>query len=299
MLAKNLKNKRISLSSWLLMLYTAIFLSGCVSSSKYEELQAQQQLTAQQRDELSQQKSALESENQALQARIDEMNAKAEELAKQLEATNSELQAKQKQLGNLDKELKETTASLEANKKRLSETAEILVNKDEALKAKEAELAKASEYMKRTNVLYDQLVNELKGELEANQVKVQEMKDGINVNLSEEILFPSGSADLNEGGQKVITRVSGKLKGKEYQIIVAGFTDNIPIRGNLAKRYPTNWELAGARAASVVRLLQKSGIDSDKLIASSYGDNFPVATNETDEGRAQNRRIEIRLRPVK
>ena len=77
-----------------------------------------------------------------------------------------------------------------------------------------------------------------------------------------------------------------------------GFTDNVPIRGNLAKRYPTNWELAGARAASVVRLLESTGIDSTKLIASSYGDNFPVASNDTEEGRAQNRRIEIRLRPL-
>jgi chemotaxis protein MotB len=180
----------------------------------------------------------------------------------------------------------------------LQEASEVLTAKDKALKLKEEELRKASEYMKRTNQLYDQLVGELKGELEANQVKVKEMKDGINVNLSEEILFPSGSAQLNQSGQEVITRVSKKLVGKEYQIIVVGFTDNIPIRGSLAKRYPTNWELAGARAASVVRLLEKTGVDKQKLVATSYGENFPVASNETEEGRAQNRRIEIRLRPV-
>ena len=79
---------------------------------------------------------------------------------------------------------------------------------------------------------------------------------------------------------------------------MAGFTDNIPIRGSLTKKFPTNWELAGARAASVVRLLEKEGVDKLKLTAVSYGENQPVASNDTPEGRSQNRRIEIRMRPV-
>jgi len=289
-----------------------VLLSGCVSSSKYEALQAEHQQTTSERDQLLKDKAALEDKIAALQTKLDEMQSKAQQLdaelaqtsaildskKKELQSTQSRLDTTQNQLKATSTELDATSQRLETAKSSLSEASDVLAKKDQALKEKEEELQKASAYMKRTNELYDQLVGELKNEVAAKQVKVKEMKDGINVNLSEDILFPSGSADLNKSGQEVITRVSNKLAGKEYQIIVVGFTDNVPIRGNLAKRYPTNWELAGARAASVVRLLESTGIDSTKLIASSYGDNFPVASNDTEEGRAQNRRIEIRLRPL-
>ena len=289
-----------------------VLLSGCVSSSKYEALQAEHQQTTSERDQLLKDKAALEDKIAALQTKLDEMQSKAQQLdaelaqtsaildskKKELQSTQSRLDTTQNQLKATSTELDATSQRLETAKSSLSEASDVLAKKDQVLKEKEEELQKASAYMKRTNELYDQLVGELKNEVAAKQVKVKEMKDGINVNLSEDILFPSGSADLNKSGQEVITRVSNKLAGKEYQIIVVGFTDNVPIRGNLAKRYPTNWELAGARAASVVRLLESTGIDSTKLIASSYGDNFPVASNDTEEGRAQNRRIEIRLRPL-
>jgi chemotaxis protein MotB len=276
----------------------ALTLSSCVSSSKYKELETQHQQTTGERDKLLEEKTQLEANLAELRSKAEELDANLNSKRKELETMQQQLDATHGQLKATTAELTSTTDRLENTKMSLMEASEVLTAKDEALKQKEEELRKASEYMKRTNQLYDQLVGELKNELETNQVKVKEMKDGINVNLSEEILFPSGSAELNQSGQEVITRVSSKLAGKEYQIIVVGFTDNIPIRGNLAKRYPTNWELAGARAASVVRLLEKTGIESKKLVATSYGENNPVAPNETEDGRAQNRRIEIRLRPV-
>ncbi len=284
--------------SLLIFIALVLTLSACVSSSKYKELESQHQQTTGERDQLLQEKADLEASLSELQSKAKELDANLDNKRKELESMQQQLDTTQGQLKATSAELNSTTERLENTKMSLQEASEVLTAKDEALKQKEEELRKASEYMKRTNQLYDQLVGELKNELASNQVKVKEMKDGINVNLSEEILFPSGSAELNQSGQEVITRVSSKLAGKEYQIIVVGFTDNIPIRGNLAKRYPTNWELAGARAASVVRLLEKTGIESKKLVATSYGENFPVATNETEEGRAQNRRIEIRLRPV-
>jgi chemotaxis protein MotB len=287
-----------SLVSLIIFGLFVLVLSGCVSSSKYKELESQHQQTTSERNRLAQEKAELEANLAELQSKAQQLDANLVEKKQEVDTAQEQLDTMQAQLKAAKAELTSTSERLENTKMSLMEASEVLTAKDEALKQKEEELRKASEYMKRTNTLYDQLVGELKNELEANQVKVKEMKDGINVNLSEEILFPSGSAQLNQSGQEVITRVSKKLAGKEYQIIVVGFTDNIPIRGNLAKRYPTNWELAGARAASVVRLLEKTGIESQKLVATSYGENFPVASNETEEGRAQNRRIEIRLRPV-
>ena len=80
--------------------------------------------------------------------------------------------------------------------------------------------------------------------------------------------------------------------------MVIGHTDDRPIGPALIKQYPTNWELAGARAASVVRLFDDSGLTAKRMLAVSVADSQPVASNKTAEGRAKNRRIEIRLRPV-
>ena len=83
-----------------------------------------------------------------------------------------------------------------------------------------------------------------------------------------------------------------------FQIAVLGYTDDVPIGASLTARYPSNWELAGARAASVVRVMEGAGVDPERLVAVSFGANDPVASNETPDGRAQNRRIDIRLRPI-
>jgi len=146
--------------------------------------------------------------------------------------------------------------------------------------------------------LHERLVGELQAELEAGTIQVQQLRDGIHVNLAEEILFATGSAQLWEGGRKVLERVSDELAKTSYQIVVRGYTDDVPIGGSLAKRYPTNWELAGARAASIVRLFEDKGIPSQRMIAVSYGENDPVAPNDTPENRAKNRRTEILLRPI-
>ena len=74
-----------------------------------------------------------------------------------------------------------------------------------------------------------------------------------------------------------------------------GHTDSLAIYGALKARYPTNWELAGARAAGVVRVLEEAGTDPTRLSAVSMGQYQPIASNDTPEGRAENRRIEIRL----
>ena len=78
-------------------------------------------------------------------------------------------------------------------------------------------------------------------------------------------------------------------------IRIEGHTDNVKIGGVLAQKYPTNWELSAARAVNVTRFLQAQGLNPEDLGAVAYGENKPVADNETPEGRAQNRRIEINL----
>ena len=172
----------------------------------------------------------------------------------------------------------------------------------EALAAEKArldqELREREEEKAKLQSTYDGLVKDLKKELAEGNVEVKQMRDGLRVNVAQDILFDSGSAALDKNGTEVLGKVAVQLKKSGHQVLVIGHTDNKPIGGALVKRYPTNWELAGARAASVVRLFADAGLSSKRMEAVSVADVRPVASNKTPEGRAHNRRIEIRLRPI-
>jgi chemotaxis protein MotB len=95
----------------------------------------------------------------------------------------------------------------------------------------------------------------------------------------------------------VLVKVAGRLKELTDFIEIRGHTDDRRIHGSLAKRFPSNWELAAARAARVTRLLEQEGVPGDRLAAVSLGPNDPLVANDSPENRARNRRIEIRLKP--
>ncbi|HVO24060.1 MAG TPA: OmpA family protein [Candidatus Margulisiibacteriota bacterium] len=140
----------------------------------------------------------------------------------------------------------------------------------------------------------------LRTEINADQVKIEQLENGIRVTMSDELLYRSGSVELHPNGRAALNKVTGQLANmaaQGNQIDVVGNTDNVPIGPELAGRYPTNWELAGARAAVVVRYLQENGVDPTKLEAISNGQYHPVASNDTAAGRAQNRRTDLLIRP--
>ncbi|MCH2172008.1 OmpA family protein [Myxococcota bacterium] len=143
---------------------------------------------------------------------------------------------------------------------------------------------------------YDQLVVELETEVASGQIEIQQLIDGIQLNVSDKLLFASGSAALNSAGIEVIRRVAARIKDEPAVVDVEGHTDSTQIGPSLRKMYPTNWELAGARAASVVRQLSQDGVPPGRLRAVSRGPFDPVAPNDTPDGRARNRRTEIVLR---
>jgi chemotaxis protein MotB len=169
---------------------------------------------------------------------------------------------------------------------------------NEKLAQTEQQKQQAHAEIDRQQMIYDNLQAAFSKEQQANQVKIEMMKSGIKVNLANEILFPSGSSDLNAQGIDVLKRAAAELKKSPYQTLVAGYTDNVSISAKLKEKYPSNWELAGDRSARVVRLLEEEGVPSVQLISLSFGENHPVASNDTEEGRSKNRRIEIILRPV-
>lgn len=161
-----------------------------------------------------------------------------------------------------------------------------------------ASLENRSEQINKMKGTYDALVEDLKTELSQGKVQIEQLRDGLRVNVAEEILFPSGSAQLDPHGREVLTKVGNELEKTPHRIEVLGHTDDVPISSRLKSRYPTNWELGAARSASVVRVFQEEGIDGGRLYAVSRGPFDPVTPNDSPENRALNRRIEIRLIPA-
>jgi len=144
----------------------------------------------------------------------------------------------------------------------------------------------------------DELVDEIAAWAVLGAIKMQLLADGLHILLPHDVLFASGSVDLKPGGEKLLRELVAEIKQQPYQIAVLGFSDNVPVGPQLSDRFPSNWELAGTRAASVVRLMQAEGIPSSQLVAVSLAENQPIASNDTAEGRAENRRIDVRLRPI-
>jgi chemotaxis protein MotB len=144
----------------------------------------------------------------------------------------------------------------------------------------------------------EELADEIAAWAVHGAIKMQLLADGLHILLPHDVLFASGSVQLKPEGQKLIAELVTEISQQPYQIAVLGFTDNVPVGPQLREQFPSNWEVAGARAASVVRLMQAEGIPAAQLVAVSQGENQPIASNATAEGRAQNRRIDVRIRPI-
>jgi len=236
---------------------------GCVSASTYQKV-------VEERDALREQKEQLAESVATVEAERAELNDQLEDLRIQ------------------QQELERERARLASRKAEL----------ESSLRERETEITvrpNGGDAMKGT---YEGLVRDLEAEVSAGQIEIERLSAGLRVNLSEDILFPSGSAELSPAGRAVIAKVAEQVVKVPDRVQVQGHTDSVPIAGALATRFPSNWELGGARAAAVVRSLAESGVAGDRLSAVSFAEFAPVAPNDTPEGRAQNRRIEIRLLPI-
>ena len=119
-------------------------------------------------------------------------------------------------------------------------------------------------------------------------IQVRRDSRWIEVEINTSILFPSASAQLSVEAEPVLREIAARLQPLRNIIHVEGFTDNVPISNF---EFVSNWELSAARAASVVHLFTRLGIDPQRMAAVGYGEYRPVASNETAEGRARNRRV--------
>ena len=116
---------------------------------------------------------------------------------------------------------------------------------------------------------------------------------GVEIRIPARMLFPSGSPSLLADSVPLLRRLARTLSALPNDVVVEGHTDDQPIRNG---RFPSNWELSTARAAAVTRLLDDEGVDPTRLSAVGFGENRPIAANDSDEGRAENRRVVIVVR---
>ncbi len=134
------------------------------------------------------------------------------------------------------------------------------------------------------------IIEQLKPLIKDNVVTVRRTKSWLEVELNTSILFPSGSDQMAPHAAGILTRLGAILKPFPNPIRVEGFTDNVPIS---TSRFSSNWELSADRAAQVVELMAREGVDAARMSAVGFGEYRPIADNSTLEGRRKNRRVSV------
>ncbi len=209
-----------------------------------------------------------------------------------------ELQAKDARIAELESMTQEKGMSLEQCKKDRENLNKLVKGYTGEINAMEAALAEAAAREARAAKRlqeYNSMLKQLKSMIDAGKLNVRIVRNKMVVELPEAVLFASGSAKLKKEGVRVLAELGPVLASiKERMFQVGGHTDNKPIR---TKRFPSNWELSGARAIDVTQLLIEYGVPATRISAAAYAATQPVASNDTPEGRALNRRIEIALQP--
>lgn len=222
--------------------------------------------------------------------------SEADELSKNLAAEQQKNKDLTAENTGLKKQLATVTSEKEELNNVLNAKSDDLSKKIAALRAENEELKKTKEKVQQVSKTYESMLKKMESEVAQGQVTITELKGKLTVKMVDAILFDSGQSEVKKQGQEVLEKVVDVLKDVKDKVIrVEGHTDNVQIHGSLTKKYPTNWELSAARATNVTRLLQKLGIDPEMLSTAAYGEYRPVAPNDTKEGRAKNRRIEIVL----
>ncbi len=156
---------------------------------------------------------------------------------------------------------------------------------------------------KKTNLqeLEDKITrfrDKFQSEIAARNVEIENLRGQLSFRVLDKILFRSGSADILAEGQHVLAKLADLLTNDDDLIRVEGHTDNVPIGAVLKEKYPSNWELSGARAASVVRYFEiNKKIDPTRMEAVGFSMYRPIATGDTPQELQRNRRVEIVLQP--
>ena len=219
------------------------------------------------------------------------------ELETDLQNTQQKLEQNQKDLVDLqDKHdaLENQHTNLQDEKQNLVQTSRDLSLKLQKEKAIVKEKAKVISTLEETK---NKIEEGLKEQIANQQVKIEDIEGKLKLTFIDKILFNSGSTKINKKGKEILLSFTESIReDRDHNILAEGHTDNVSVGSALKSKFPSNWELSTARASAVVRYLQEDGgIEPERLSAIGYSYFKPVASNDDEEGRSQNRRIEIIL----
>lgn len=260
----------------------ALLMTGCVSKKQYVDMQAKYQ--------------TLQSENASLQRDLNdkqvslaECNSNSKSLAERLadeQARNKEMREAYSQLQN------SYQSNVQAGNVNISKLVDEINASNKFIK----QLVDAKS---KSDSLNQALTNKLTRSLsreEMNDVDVQVLKGVVYISLADNMLYKSGSYEIGDRAGETLSKIAKIISDyKDYDVLVEGNTDNVPIK---QKNIRNNWDLSTLRASSVVQALQNEyGVDPKRLTAAGRGEYNPVANNSTEKGKQRNRRTQIIITP--
>lgn len=279
-------------ATYLIAAIISVSLFSCVSSKKFKTKEAdynklEERFNTLQKDmnECGEEKAILTRQKEALERERALLAGQIKDLGEQVEYLKANNNAALKQLEDLSVI---TAAQAESIKKSM-----------ENIGAKDAYIQTLQQQMARKDSLNMALVMNLKGaigNLDDKDINIKVDKGVVYVDISDKLLFKSGSYDVTERAKEVLGKVATVLKNQpEIEFMVEGHTDNVPYKGGVLL---DNWDLSVKRATAVVRILQKQyGLDPAKMAAAGRGEYKPLEDNSTREGKAANRRTRIVILP--
>lgn len=266
----------------LTLITVALTLSSCVSKKQYAELKTDY-------DRLKTEHSGLQQDYNNAQVRIAEYTSDSKSLAARL--------AEEQQR---NKEMKEAYAKLQGSYDQNIQQGNVNISKlvDE-INASNKFIKQLVEAKSKSDSLNQALTNKLTRSLtreETNDVDVQVLKGVVYISLADNMLYKSGSYEIGDRAGETLSKIAKIITDyKEYDVLVEGNTDNVPIS---QKNIRNNWDLSALRASSVVQALQtRYGVDPKRLSAAGRGEYNPVASNATEKGKQRNRRTQIIITP--
>ena len=293
-------DRTMPLRAPVLAMLCAVAVVGCVSTATHtktlDELEAEKKTSAQLQQQLTGLQKSLAQEatqRKAAEQQATDVRGQITDLEQKLASGSA---SSREEIARLQKQ----AADLEANSARIEKEREQLRQEQSRLAATlDQERAAKEEEIKRLTRTQEELSKSLQDEISKGNITIQQVRDRLTINMVDRVLFDSGQAQVKPAGVKVLKQVADVLnKITDKQIRIEGHTDNVPISSKLQGRFKTNWELSTARATTVVRyLIDHGGVDRQYLSAVGYADIHPLASNDTEEGRSSNRRIEIVLYP--
>lgn len=271
-----------SLKLFVMPLAAALFMTSCVSKSKLAEVQTNY-------DNLKTEHAALQKDYNEAQVRIAEYTSDSKSLA-------ARLQEEQQR----NKEMREAYSKLQSSYQSNVQQGNVNISKlvDE-INASNKFIKQLVDAKSKSDSLNQALTNKLTRSLtrsEMNDVDVQVLKGVVYISLADNMLYKSGSYEIGDRAGETLQKIAKIITDyKDYDVLVEGNTDNVPIS---QKNIRNNWDLSALRASSVVQALQNQyGVDPKRLSAAGRGEYNPVASNDTAVGKQRNRRTQIIITP--